>query len=297
MFDDFTEGLAGYVGATEYFQSGRGPGFSAAGQHRHVGPAETDQLVRAVMGLALIAIDDHDAGIAAGNQAVDVQRQAPARCRDSEQQMAARIDAGISHIQQGNLLAVRQRGLEVLRGNAGVADPGRRAEGAIAAASTAFKHDARRHMVETAAVEVQMQAGLVALQFDGMDIVGAEDDRIAKTHIDRTFRRERVARGIGGLVPAIEDIALHALHAADDGPGRMVVRQDRLARQCGRQVQRKAAVGLFAEAVDHCRMLLVDREILFRKQRSLAAEGFEMARHRFQILATGLRRIANQLTG
>ena len=294
VFDDFAKRLAGHVGAAEDFKARGGPAVGAAFEHRHIAPAQARELGRGLVRQRLVGIDQHDARCAARHQAVYHQLQPPQRRRRREQDVAVGKHAGLAHVKHGDLLAVKQRGLERLGRDHGVANRLGRAESAEAAAFKAFKHHAAGQAIDRQAVEMQVQAGLVADQLYGVHVGGRQHDGHARGHIDAALGGEGVARRVRRLVAAEKHIALVARHAGNDGPGRVIVRRLRLARQAGRQVQRVAAGRVLAQAIDLGRVLRRHREMFRGKQFALRAQALEQRGDGAQLLGRGTLRVGHQ---
>ena len=57
--------------------------------------------------------------------------------------------------------------------------------------------------------------------------------------------------GAGAVVePVVDHVALGAMDAGDDRPGRVIVRRHLLSRAAGRGIEREAVVGILAQAID-----------------------------------------------
>jgi hypothetical protein len=243
---------------------------------------ELHQLRRGFVRERFVAVGQHDAGGAARHEAVDQYLEPPQGRRRGQHEVPVGEDAGLAHVQQRDLLAVGQRGLQRPGRDGRVADALRRREPPEGAAVRALEDHAPVERFERPTVEMQVAPVLAADEFDGVHVGGRQHHGRAGADIDDALLHQRVARRIAGLLTAIEHVALAAFDAGDHGPGRVVVRRLGLARETGRQVEREAAVGVLGQPVDLRGTLRIDREVGGRKQRGLLAEADQRVRHGLQ---------------
>ncbi len=242
----------------------------------------------------LVVVHQHDARVAARHQAVGQHFQAPQRRRHCVQQVAAGVAAGFAHVEHGDLRLAAQRFLQPGGRQARMVNRGRRRKGAVGAAGGALEHHAAVQAVKRHAVEMQVRAGRVAHQFDGVHVGRSQHDGIARRHVHSSHVGQHVAPGLIAGAARIDLVALVAGDAGDDGPGGVVVRRLRLAGLAQRQVQRVAAVGVFGQAVDRGGPSGHHGEGLGRKQFRAASERFEQTGHRGQLFGRGARGVRRQ---
>ena len=134
-------------------------------------------------------------------------------------------------------------------------------------------------MLEAQPVEMEMQRVARAdRRFDVVEVVGQEGDHVAT--LQRFLLRRRLAELHDVLLravvePLIDHIALRAVDARNDGPGRMIVRRHFLPRAAGRGIEREAMVGIFAQAVDAA--FGAQRELFLRKEIGAAGQRRQQA--------------------
>jgi hypothetical protein len=169
-----------------------------------------------------------------------------------------------------------------------------RAERTEAATLQALEDHAFGHTLQAASVEMQVQARLLADQFDGVHVGGGEHHGGTACHIDAAARCQGIAQRVIGRAAREEHVALHALDARDDGPGRVVMRRLGLARQAGGQVQRMAPAQFFGEPVHLGRVAGRHGEVRLREQFALQAQRLQLAGHGLQLFGRGAFGIGEQ---
>ena len=156
------------------------------------------------MGQGAVAIHQHDARAPARHQAVDELLQPPGRGGRREQDVAVCEDTGLAHVEHGDFLAVGQGLPKSGRCDQRMANRLGRAEGAEAAALQALEDHALGHALQAAPVEVQVQAGLLADQLDGVHVGGREHHRGSAAHIDAAAHRQ-VSRSGSSVLPRVKN--------------------------------------------------------------------------------------------
>ena len=112
VLDEFAERLARHMDAGEQFEAGRGPGGGAAVEKAEIVIAGGGEHRGGACAEAVIVVDQHDAGIFTRHQAGEAQFQPAQRHVARPQQMAAREDQFLAHIDQRQFAAVAEHGFD-----------------------------------------------------------------------------------------------------------------------------------------------------------------------------------------
>ena len=294
VFDGLTKSLARNIGTAEDLKPRSDPGIRAAGQHRDIAPSHSHQRGGGLVRQAFIGVDQHNAGVAARHEAINQQLEPPQRGGRGEKYVAMGKYAALAHIQHGDFLAIAEGRLERLRCQQRMANQNRRREGSVAAAISAFEHHTPVQPINGQTVEMQVQSRLIADQFNRVHVVGRERHRDAGHHVHGANGHQLVAVRIAGLVPCIDDVALAASNAGNDGPGGVVVRRLELARQTGRNVKRQTSFHVFCQPIDLRRICSGHRKVRRWKNILAQAQLRECLGHGAQCIGTGVLVIGQQ---
>ena len=112
VLDEFAERLARHVHAGEQLEAGGGPGGVAAVEIGEIAVAGAGEDIGGARAEAVIVVDQHDARGAARHQRGEAQFEPAQRHVARPQQMAAREDQFLAHIDQRQFAAVAEHGLD-----------------------------------------------------------------------------------------------------------------------------------------------------------------------------------------
>ena len=190
----------------------------------------------------------------------------------------------LAHVEEGELLAVAQHGLDLARRDDGARDVGIGREVLVRTTRALLEIDALRQRLEAAAIKMQMQRLLGGR--DGVEIVRHELDRVSLLDGDLAHMAELALTFDRAVVDAlVDDVMLGAANGGDDGPGGVVVRRRRLARGTRRGIDRIFAVRVLGQVVDLARSVGAERELLGGEELAAARKRHELWRDARERLA------------